>query len=116
MGFVHHSIYALYFEEARTECLRSMGLSYLELEDSGIIMPVRSMAFQFLKAAHYDDMLEITVMFDQPVGIRFPFEYETRNQNDQLINTASTELFFARKSDLRPVRLPQHLLDYFKQS
>ena len=41
MGFVHHSNYALYFEEARTEYLRSLGVNYKQLEDEGIIMPLR---------------------------------------------------------------------------
>jgi len=50
MGFVHHSNYALYFEEARTEYLRNKQVTYKELEDEGIIMPVRSMGFSFYYA------------------------------------------------------------------
>lgn len=114
MGFVHHSVYALYFEEARTECLRSLGISYRELEDSGIIMPVRKMDFQFFKAAHYDDLLEITVGLNKLEGVRCEFGYETRNQDKTLLNTGSTELFFAQKTNLRPVRLPKNLQDLFE--
>ncbi|HQV00887.1 MAG TPA: hotdog domain-containing protein, partial [Bacteroidia bacterium] len=40
MGFVYYGNYATYFEVARVEFLRSMGLSYKSVEDSGIIMPV----------------------------------------------------------------------------
>ena len=64
MGFVHHSVYALYFEEARTEILRNAGITYKEMEDEGLIMPVRSMGMTFKKAAKYDDLLEIHVRIE----------------------------------------------------
>ncbi|MCC7299165.1 MAG: acyl-CoA thioesterase [Bacteroidia bacterium] len=113
MGFVHHSVYAVYFEEARTESLRGIGITYKEFEDSGIIMPVRSLNITFKKAALYDDLLDIQVTLHQPEGIRCLFEYETRNQNNELLNTATMELFFARKADLRPMKLPAELLNKF---
>jgi acyl-CoA thioester hydrolase len=50
MGFVHHSVYAMYFEEARTEGLRALGVRYKDLEDNGIIMPVRNINHQNLFA------------------------------------------------------------------
>lgn len=66
MGFVHHSVYAMYFEEARTEGLRALGIRYKELEDNGIIMPVRSMNIQFKRAAVYDDLLTIKTRLQLP--------------------------------------------------
>lgn len=108
MGFVHHSIYALYFEEARTEILRKQGITYKDLEDDGILMPVRSMQFQFFKAGKYDDLLTIEVKISYPPQVRCNFEYRTLNQNGELLNTGETELFFVRKSDLRPIKLPEN--------
>lgn len=107
MGFVHHSIYALYYEEARTEILRNRGISYKDLEDDGILMPVRSMKFTFLKAGKYDDLLTIEVYLTAPPEVRCKFEYKTFNQNGELLNTGETELFFVRKTDLRPIKLPE---------
>ena len=40
MGFVHHSNYICYYEEARSDLMRSMGLSYADMERKGIIMPI----------------------------------------------------------------------------
>jgi acyl-CoA thioester hydrolase len=113
MGFVHHSVYPTYFEEARTEALRSIGLNYKDVEDSGIIMPVRSMHVHFKRAAVYDDLLLIHVFMDTVKGIRCVFHYETRNQHNELLNTGSTELFFADKSTLRPIKLPAELAARF---
>jgi acyl-CoA thioester hydrolase len=113
MGFVHHSVYALYFEEARTEMMRKMGITYKELEDSGCIMPVKSMGFEFKKAALYDDLIEINIQLENISGVRCRFVYEIRNQDGQHLSSGFTELFFARKSDLRPQKLPAILSSFF---
>lgn len=107
MGFVHHSVYAVYFEEARTEILRSFGLIYAEMENEGIIMPVRSMQITFFKAAKYDDLLTIKVDLPEKPALRYNFIYEVHNQVGEKLCTATTELFFVRKSDFRPIRLPE---------
>jgi len=107
MGFVHHSVYALYFEEARTEILRIKGITYKDFEDAGIIMPVRSMKFDFKKAGRYDDLLTIEVQIVGTPEIRCLFAYRTLNQHGELLNTGETELFFVRKEDLRPMKLPE---------
>lgn len=114
MGFVHHSVYAMYFEEARTEGLRALGVRYKDLEDNGIIMPVRNMSIQFKRAAVYDDLLTIKTYLHLPGGIRCLFEYETYNEQGELLNTATTELFFAEKASLKPIRLPESIQQHLK--
>ena len=116
MGFVHHSVYAMYFEEARTEGLRALGVRYKDLEDSGIIMPVRNMSIQFKRAAVYDDLLTIKTRLQLPGGIRCLFEYETYNEQGELLNTATTELFFAEKASLKPIRLPDSIQQHLKNT
>jgi acyl-CoA thioester hydrolase len=113
MGFVHHSNYAMYLEEARTEILRSKGITYKEMEDDGIIMPVRSMSFQFIKAARYDDLLRINVEIVGETNVRCDFRYEIYNQDNVLLTHATTEMFFVNKQNLRPMRLPEKYLESF---
>ena len=113
MGFLHHSIYALYLEEARTEQMRSKGITYKEMEESGLIMPVRTMNIEFKKAARYDDLLSIEVWIPEKPVIRCIFNYRILNQHDELLGTASMEMFYARKSDLRPVKVPQIIIDKY---
>ncbi len=107
MGFVHHSVYALYFEEARTEYLRSRGVTYKSMEDQGIIMPVRSMSFEFKKAAIYDDLLNIHVTILGETQVRCCFEYKVYNQSGDFLSSGTTELFFVNKHNLKPIRLPE---------
>ncbi|HAB26578.1 MAG TPA: thioesterase, partial [Xanthomarina gelatinilytica] len=49
MGVVHHGNYALYLEMGRTEWLRKKGISYREMEESGIMLPVVSMSLNYKK-------------------------------------------------------------------
>jgi acyl-CoA thioester hydrolase len=114
MGFLHHSVYALYLEEARTEQMRSKGITYKEMEDNGLIMPVRSMSFEFKKAARYDDLLSIEVWIPEKPTIRCVFHYRILNQHGEILSTATTEMFYARKSDLRPVKVPQEIIDKYE--
>ncbi len=112
MGFVHHSVYALYFEEARTEILRNKGLTYKEMEDDGLIMPVRAMSLSFKKAAKYDDLLRIRVFIEGEIQVRANFHYEVYNQEDTLLCTGITEMFFVNKETMRPMKLPEKYLKY----
>jgi acyl-CoA thioester hydrolase len=106
MGFVHHSAFILYFEEARTEALRSLGLNYKEMEDAGIIMPVRNMHVDFKKAGRYDDLLTLQVEINEKPGVRCKFNYHTYNEAGDHLNSGFTELFFVKKDSLRPLSLP----------
>jgi acyl-CoA thioester hydrolase len=114
MGFLHHSVYALYLEEARTEQMRSKGITYKEMEDNGLIMPVRSMHFEFKKAARYDDLLSVEVWIPEKPLLRCTFHYRILNQHGELLSTATTEMFYARKTDLRPVKVPQEIIDKYE--
>jgi acyl-CoA thioester hydrolase len=107
MGYVHHSIYALYLEEARTEILRALGISYLDLEDEGYAMPVRQMHFTFIKAGKYDDLITLKVSLDEVPKLRWKFSYEIVNQKNEILCLAKTEMFFINQKTQRPCLLPE---------
>ena len=58
MGFVHHSNYVKYFETARWELFRTLGIPYKLVEGAGFLLPVIKMEMEFLKPAFYDELLE----------------------------------------------------------
>jgi acyl-CoA thioester hydrolase len=57
MGYCYYGNYAAFFEIGRVETLRSLGVSYKELEDKGIMLPVLSYEVKFIKPAFYDDLI-----------------------------------------------------------
>ena len=76
MGYVYYGNYATYFEVTRTEALRQLGVSYRTLEKQGVWMPVLSLQLDYLKPAHYDDLLRIKVRVPELPRARIHFDYE----------------------------------------
>lgn len=64
MGYVYYGNYASYLEVARVEALRSLGLSYHDLESEyHVLLPVLRYDMRFLRPARYDDLLDIYTRF-----------------------------------------------------
>lgn len=115
MGYVYHGNYAMYFEQGRVEFMRTIGLSYRDLEGSGTIMPVLAMNCRFFFPARYDDFLKVeTILPEIPKGARIKFEYKITNQNGKLLTTGSTELAFVNKQTQKPIRVPKDFIALLK--
>jgi acyl-CoA thioester hydrolase len=110
---VYYGVYAQYFEVARVEALRSLGMSYKRMEDDGVLLPVRDLRITYHKPAFYDDVLTVITRIPTMPGVRIAFAYEVRNAQDELITEAATTLVFVDKATGRPCRAPGALLDLF---
>jgi acyl-CoA thioester hydrolase len=113
MGVVYHGNYALYFEQARTEALRGIDITYKSLEDSGIMMPVVSLHVDFKRSAKYDDLLTIKTRMPQLPTAKITLEYEVLNEAGVLLATGNSTLVFMDKLTNRPTRCPEHLYQKF---
>ena len=111
MGFVYYGNYAQYFEVARVEALRALGITYKQLEDEGILLPVYSYSIQFHQPAYYDDNLVIKTCIKELPKASIHFKYETFNEANERLNQAETTLVFLDASTRRPCRPPASLLD-----
>ena len=111
MGFVYYGNYAAYFEVARVEALRSLGISYKSLEESGVLMPVKNFEIDYLKPAKYDEMIEIVTTIKEIPKSGILFEYESLNEKKEVINRAKTTLVFLDAARMRPIRVPQLIIE-----
>jgi len=107
MGYVYYGNYAAFYEVARTEMLRSTGISYKELEDMGVMLPVTDLVCKYYQPARYDDLITIKTSIKEKPLVRIQFEYEIYNQDGVLLNTGYTQLVFVDKEKNRPCRAPQ---------
>ncbi|WP_392346146.1 acyl-CoA thioesterase [uncultured Polaribacter sp.] len=110
MGVVYHGNYAQFFEMGRTEWLRSLGVTYKDMEMNGIILPVVSLNLTFIKSALYDDILTIHTFLKKEPMVKIEFNYEIKNQLDELICTGSSVLAFMNSKNMKPTRCPDYLL------
>lgn len=113
MGYVYYGNYAAYFEVARVETLRQLGVSYRQLEEDGVLLPVLDFSIKYYKPAFYDDELTIETVITELPSARIHFTYRTLRGNE-VLNSASTTLVFVDKVSGRPTRCPAHILDALK--
>ena len=110
MGVVYHGNYAQYFELGRTEWLRSLGITYKDMEISGIMLPVISLKSNFIKSALYDDVLTVETKLKKKPLVKIEFDYVIRNKNKEILCTGNTVLAFMDMKTNKPIKCPDTLL------
>jgi acyl-CoA thioester hydrolase len=115
MNVVYHGNYALYFETARVESIRQLGVSYKDLEAMHIIMPVVEMNCKFIRSAHYDDLLTVKVILKElPKGHRVEFHHEVYNEKNKLLTTGTVVLYFMHAKTMEKITMPDILFQKIK--
>ncbi len=114
MGYVYYGNYARLYEIGRVEALRSLGFSYQEMEDSGVMMPVYENKSRYLAPALYDDLLTIKTTINSLPSARVVFHYEILNSSDKIVHTGETTLVFVKMENNRLTSTPKDLLEKLK--
>lgn len=118
MGYVYYGNYAYYYEQARSEAIRSLGFSYKQLEESGVMMPITRMNTKYIAPAFYDELLTIKTSIPILPNRLILFQYEIFNEKGNLINEGETQLIFVTAHDRKVAHAPHLLLEslapYFK--
>ena len=104
MGLLHHANYIVYFELARTEMLRSKGVSYREVEDSGHFLVIIDLGCKFKKPAYYDDLLTIRTTVARVTHVKIVHEYRVFRDGELLAEGHSTLACVDREG--KPQALP----------
>ena len=115
MKYAYYGVYAQYFEVGRVELLRSLGITYKELEDLGFALPVVNYNINYKKPAFYDDELTIETTIKEPPSIKIIFNYRTLNEKGEVLNTAETTLVFVNKETGIPCLSPEILTTKFNK-
>lgn len=117
MGIVYYGKYFEYFEVARTEMLREMGLPYSEIEAAGYELPVLNASAKYLNGARYDDLLRIETEMPRVASPRLEIAYRVyRDASGELLATGDTTLGFILRSTGRPARPPKNYLDILENT
>ena len=112
MGYVYYGNYPQYLEIGRVDALKSVGVSYRSMEESGFGLPVKELIIKYHNAALYDDELIIATTVNHMPTNKIVFDYEIK-RGDDLIVTAQTTLFFINK-EKRACRPPQSFIEQMK--
>jgi len=111
MGYMYYGNYAAWFEVGRVELLRSIGFAYRQMEDDGLILPVRDFNIRYFKPIRYDEAVTLHTYLLELKGARITFDFEIRNELQEIATKATVRLVFCDKSSGRPIKPPKGLLD-----
>lgn len=111
MSYAYHGNYAAYFEMGRTEWLRKLGVSYKNMEEEGIMLPVINLNTNYIKPAKYDDILTLKTTLIKRPSAKIEFAFEIHNENDELLTTAKATLVFVNMITNKPTRAPKYIMD-----
>ena len=105
MGIAHHSNYAVWYEAARTDLIKAMGMSYSEMEQQGLLMPLLELQCKYISAAYYEDRLIVEAQVKRMTGVKLEIEYVVYREEDETpINVGKTVHAIVGKN-LRPVNV-----------
>lgn len=115
MGYLYYGKYAEYYEVGRAEAIRSLGISYKELEAVyGIMMPVMSLQMRFVRPALYDELLTVRTNLRHLPTDTITFHMEIYNEKKKLVNGGSVKLCFVEMATGKTVAPPQYLIEKLK--
>ncbi len=115
MGVVYHARYLVWLDVARTEHLRQCGMSYRDLEASGLRLAVSEVAIRYRQPARYDDRVRIRCWVRELASRKVEFGYAMEHAEDaRLLATATTSLL-ALDSTMALSRLPDSVRDVLRE-
>jgi len=115
MGVVYHGDYFPYLESGRVEAMRTLGISYADMEKMGVHMPVVEVHAKYLRPARYDDLLRVRTTLPQlPTDHRIEFHQEVLRDPDVLLLKATVKLYFWDSKQNQKTVMPSMLLERLK--
>ncbi|MCM8782890.1 MAG: acyl-CoA thioesterase, partial [Candidatus Omnitrophica bacterium] len=108
-GVVYYGKYLEFLEEARTEYFEEKGFSLKELFKEGITFVVRAQQIEYLKPVLYGDILTIKTRIIEHSSVKLVFDYDIRNQNNEITTRARTVLVCVDRN-FKLKEMPQQIL------
>jgi len=110
-GVVYYANYLRYFERARTEWLRSLGIEHQALaREAGLQFVVRRAEIDFLRGARLDDELEVTVEITERKRTWLMLKQQALRAREPMAS-ALVQAACVRCADFKPAPLPAALTD-----
>jgi acyl-CoA thioester hydrolase len=111
MGIVYYSNYFVYFEMGRIEFLRSVGISYAELEKENVFLAVADAHCKYRSPAVFDDLLVVKTCISMMKLARIEFSYEIRRVNEEALIAEGSTLLACLGVNKKPMAIPEKIRD-----
>ncbi len=115
MGVVYYGNYFTYFEVARVEYLRDLGVVYAQMEKDGVFLAVFEAYCKYKASARYDDLLVARTWVSKLKHARAELSYEIWRENEtQLVVEGRTTLVCV-DTEGKPMLIPKQISDLLKK-
>lgn len=114
MGVVYYANYLVWFEVGRADLMRTLGRTYRQLEEEGIILPVIEAHCEYRQPARYDDEIEIRTSGALVGRVRVKFLYDIVRRADGVSLASGHTIHAAVDMEGKPCRLPGDLRKAFQ--
>jgi acyl-CoA thioester hydrolase len=115
MGIVHHSVYIVYFEEARSHFSRSLGADYADFERSGYWLTVAEVHARYLAPARYAQQLTARCWIEDLKSRAIVFGYEIVDASSGTIHVTGQSHHVCITHDGKVARIPQEWADAMRR-
>lgn len=114
MGVVHHAVYPIWFEIARTDLIKNAGMSYTDMEKAGVMLPVTGISCRYRQPALYDDLLVVTARVTRLTPARIEFSYiVTKKGEKEILAEGSSSHGFVDAETFRPLNLKKTMPELY---
>lgn len=84
-GVVWHGTYLTWMEEARVECLRSMGIDFAELVKLGCDLPVIELSVRYHRAMRLGETALVKTRMTEIAGVRMNWDYQIQTSLEKAL-------------------------------
>jgi acyl-CoA thioester hydrolase len=115
MGIVHHSNYLIWFEAGRTDFIKGSEISYSQMEERGILIPLVESSCKYISGAKYEDELIIKTWIKELTPVKVEFNYSVFREKDQKEIAKGSTLHAFVNDDFRIINLKKNYLEIFEK-
>lgn len=115
MGVVYYGNYLTFFEVARAEFMRDLGLPYAQMEGEGISLAVIEAGAKYHANVGYDAIVSVMTKLSAPGRVRVRFDYRVLDEDGKLLVEGHTVHACIGKQ-MKPMRLPSHLAEVIRKN
>ncbi len=116
MGVIHHAVYPVWYEEARSDFCRQIGVPYSKLEEMGVMNPLLQVECRYLRPCRYEDLITVKTWISELSASRIRFCYALYLPGENTpFHTGSTQHAWVDAATFRPVNLKKKHPDLYER-
>ena len=115
MGIMHHSRYYPWFEVARTHFIKQIGISYSQMEEMGILLPLTETGAKYITGLKYEDEAEVCCRLSELSAARCAFSYTVTRLSDNTVTTTGITRHGFVGKDFKPINLKKKFPELYEK-